>query len=174
MLPFSLVLLGFTTAHASLAVGDIAAATPLLLLPMAGFYALFLVPGILLLREAVRARRREELTLCGGSVILRWQWWLWNGVETVVAAPDEPVRRDEVGQADSHAIHRLCLQGINGRKLSFGFGLTEAQHTRIIQQMGRAVEPALPGCLNPRLTPPRPSGIERSGDGEDGWGLPLF
>jgi hypothetical protein len=151
MLPFSLVLLGFTTAHASLAVGDIATSAPLLLLPMAAFYALFLVPGVLLFREAVRARRREELTLCGASVILRWQWWLWSGTETVVVDPEEPVRRDEVGRVDSHPIHRLCLRGVDGRKLQFAFGLTEAQHAGIIEQMGRKAEPAFPPPTAGRL-----------------------
>jgi hypothetical protein len=58
MLPFSLVLLGFTVAHASLAVGDFAMAVPAMLVPMAAFYALFLIPGVMLFRESVRARRR--------------------------------------------------------------------------------------------------------------------
>jgi hypothetical protein len=174
MLPFSLVLLGFTSAHATLAVGDIATSAPLLLLPMGAFYALFLVPGVLLFREAVRARRHEELTLCGASVILRWRWWLWSGTETVVVDPEEPVRRDEVGRVDSHPIHRLCLRGVDGRKLHFAFGLTESQHARIIGQMGRKAAPALPAD-----GPSRPDGLARTGEGDGGneaelWRPPLL
>jgi hypothetical protein len=144
MLPFSLVLLGFTTAHASLAVGDIAVTAPLLLLPMGAFYALFLVPGVMLFRESVRSRRREELTICGSSVMLRWRWALWSGVETVVALPEEPVRRDEVGRSGEHPIHRLILEGIDGRKLHFGYGLSDVQHSLIVRQMGRETAPRLP------------------------------
>src|SRR5439155_18107659 len=66
------------------------------------------------------------------------------GVETVVAAPEEPVRRDEVGRSGEYPIHRLCLQGMDGRKLFFGYGLSDVQHTMIIRQMGREGMPELP------------------------------
>jgi hypothetical protein len=161
MLPFSLVLLGFTTAHASLAVGDIAVTAPMMLLPMAAFYALFLVPGVMLFRESVRSRRREELTICGSSVMLRWRWALWSGVETVVALPEEPVRRDEVGRSGEHPIHRLCLEGIDGRKLHFGYGLSDVQHTLIVRQMGREAAPMLPAAQGAGL----PAHRERGQDG---------
>jgi hypothetical protein len=144
MLPFSLILLGFTGVHATLAVSSVAPAVPLLLLPMAGFYALFLFPGVQLFREAVKARRREELTVCGSAVMLRWHWGLWNGVETVVVAPDAPVRRDNVAYSGDHPIRRLCLEGVDGRKLYFGFGLTDAQHARIIRRLARPALPPLP------------------------------
>jgi hypothetical protein len=152
MLPFSLVLLGFTTLHASLAVGDIAMTAPMMLLPMAAFYALFLVPGVMLFRESVRSRRREELTICGSSVMLRWRWWMWNGVETVVALPEEHVRRDEVGRSGEHPIHRLTLEGIDGRRLQFGYGLSDVQHSLIVRQMGREAAPMLPAVPAGGLT----------------------
>jgi hypothetical protein len=175
LLPFSLVLLGFTSAHASLAVGSVATATPLLLVPMAGFYALFLVPGVLLLREAVQARREEELTLCGASVMLRWRWLFWSGEETIAVAPDEPIRREEVGRVDAHPIHRLSLRGLDGRRLSFAFGLTEPEHTALIQRLGHPSEPALsaPAAAKPAQplsAPPK----RRPDDDENRWGLPLF
>jgi len=171
MLPFSLVLLGFTTAHASLAVGDVAMSAPFLLLPMTAFYALFFVPGVLLFREAVRARRHEELTLCGSAVQLRWQWLLWSGAETIVVAPDEPVRRESVGHGEEHPIGRLSLQGIDGRRIYFGHGLTEAQHARILRQIGRPAEPALPASAEPPAAPLRKPDAARDGDD---WRLPLF
>jgi hypothetical protein len=117
-----------------------------MLLPMAAFYALVLVPGVMLFRESVRSRRHEELTICGSSVMLRWRWALWSGVETVVALPEEPVRRDEVGRSGEHPIHRLCLEGLDGRKLHFGYGLSDVQHTMIIRQMGREAAPMLPAA----------------------------
>ncbi len=173
MLPFSLVLLGFTTAHASLAVGDVAWNAPFLLLPMAAFYALFLVPGFLLFREAVRARRHEELTVCGSVVVLRWRWLLWSGVETLVVAPEEPVRREEVGGGEAHPIGRLCLQGMDGRRLAFAFGLTEAQHAHVLRQMGRQLAPLPPPRGEP-CPPARPESDPLSEPGGDGsWGLPL-
>jgi hypothetical protein len=161
MLPFSLILLGFTTAHASLAISTVAPISPVLLLPMAGFYALFLFPGVQLFREAVRARRREEITLCGSAVMLRWRWAFWEGAETIVVAPDAPVRRDEVAHSGDHPIRRLCLEGLDGRKLYFGFGLTDAQHAQVIRRMGRPAFPALPHHDRDRL--PAPHFVESEG-----------
>jgi hypothetical protein len=173
ILPFSLVLLGFTGAHAALAVGDVLFTSPFLLLPMAGFYALFAIPGLLLFREAIRARRQEELTICGSSVVLQWRWLCWSGVETVIAPPEEPVRREEVGRVDSHPIHRLALQGLDGRRLQFGFGLSETQHKVIITQMGRITAPAVSDLRVPRPDSPTRAGLGSSGE-EGPAGLPLF
>ena len=134
-----------------------------------------------LFRESVRARRREELTICGSSLMLRWRWALWSGVETVVVAPDEPVRREEVGRSGEHPIHRLCLQGIDGRKLYFAFGLSDHQHNLIIRQMGRKAAPMLPPRHSVALWPhgnPEPDASscpdrDRSDGADGGSYLPL-
>ena len=128
----------------------------------------------------MHARRREELTICGASIMLRWRWALWSGVETVVVAPDAPVRREEIGRSGEHPIHRLCLQGVDGRKLYFGFGLTDHQHKTIIRQMGRSAAPMLPLRhqigLAPHDEPGRhsPSGPDCSDDPDGESYLPLF
>jgi hypothetical protein len=113
--------------------------------------------------------------------MLRWRWALWSGVETVVVAPDEPVRREEVGRSGEHPIHRLCLHGIDGRKLYFGFGLSDPQHKAIIRQMGRKAVPMLPPRQKLGPSPPdeplpdSSSCPDREGnDGDDGGSyLPL-
>jgi hypothetical protein len=149
---------------------------------MAAFYALFLIPGVMLFRESICARRREELTVCGSSIMLRWRWWLWSGAEAVVAAPEEPVQREEVGRSGEHPIHRLCLQGIDGRKLHFGFGLSELQHLAVIRQMGLEAAPMLPKPsglgLSARSEPALDENVRaerQRNDGDDGGSfLPLF
>lgn len=154
MLPCSVIWIGFATVHASLWVGAVAPLSLALLLPMAAFYSLFLIPGVLLLRDAGRIRRREELTVCGSSVILRWRWILWHGVETIVASPDAPVRREEIAHSGEQPIYRLFLEGLDGRRLYFGCGLSQAQQARVIRQIGRQALPLLPGL-----------GAEQSGEG---------
>jgi hypothetical protein len=56
-----------------------------------------------------------------------------------------------VGRSGEHPIHRLCLEGIDGRKLHFGYGLSDVQHSLIVRQMGREAAPRLPAVAGTSL-----------------------